>query len=57
MAKVIVTVELSFSADDISAGVIADLIRGKEENTTMLTENFGLFDYEPEEKIISVEVK
>jgi hypothetical protein len=57
--KVVVTTELTFDADDTSARILKDILTGNIEKGegTMLTENFGVFDYEPAEKVISVEIR
>lgn len=57
--KVIVTTELTFDTDGTSARLIKDLLTERIEKgeNTMLTDNMGVFDYEPVEKVISVETR
>jgi hypothetical protein len=40
--------------DEVSALVLRDILPGK--TSTMISDNMGVYDYEPEEKIVSVEV-
>ena len=54
MKTVKITIELTVEADETSAMVLKDILPGKA--STMIGENTGIYDYEPAEKIISVEV-
>jgi hypothetical protein len=46
---------MTFSADEVSAMVIRDLLTvGK--TSTMIAGNSSIYDYDPEEKIVKVEV-
>ena len=52
---VTVTIELKFEVGAVEAMILRDLLpEGK--TSTMITENTGIYDYEPDEKIVSVEI-
>ena len=53
-SKVTVTVEYKFETDHAAALAIRDLLQDKD--TTMMTDNIGLFDFEPDEKVLLVEI-
>lgn len=54
MKTVKITLELTISADEVSAMVLRDILPGKD--TTMISDSVGIYDYEPSEKVVSVEV-
>lgn len=54
MKTVKITLELTISADEVSAMVLKDILPGKD--TSMIGETTGIYDYEPSEKVVSVEV-
>lgn len=52
-----VTVEYTMVFEDSAvAGLIADVANSKKD-TTLWTENFGMFDFEPKESVIGVVVE